>query len=54
MGYEEKNMISDDTKSTLKYLLISILVVVLVPALFLLVIRECIWLVDILGLEPIR
>lgn len=54
MGYEEKNMISDDTKSTLKYLLISILVVVLVPALFLCVIRECIWLVDILGLGPIR
>ena len=46
-------MISDDTKSTLKYLLISILVVALIPALFLCVVKECVWLVEILGLGPI-
>jgi hypothetical protein len=54
MGYEEQNMISDDTKSTLKKLLISILSLVLIPALFLCLVKECVWLVEILGLEPIR
>jgi hypothetical protein len=54
MGYEEKNMISDDTKSTLKKLLIAILSLVLIPALFLCVVKECVWLVEILELEPIR
>jgi len=54
MGYEEKNMISDDTKSTLKKLLIAILSLVLIPALFLCLVKECVWLVGILGLAPIR
>jgi hypothetical protein len=52
MGYEEKNMISDDTKSTLKQLLIAILSLVLVPTLFLLVIKYLIWLALFLGMGP--
>lgn len=44
--------ISDDTKSNLRFLLISILAIVLLPALFLCVVKECMWLADILGLGP--
>lgn len=40
--------ISNDTKSNLICLLICILEIVLLPALFLCVVKECMWLADIL------
>tara|TARA_R110000868_G_scaffold15067_4_gene69163 strand:+ start:664 stop:828 length:165 start_codon:yes stop_codon:yes gene_type:complete len=52
MGYEEKNMISDNTKSNLTHLLIMILALVLVPTVFLFVIKYVDWLIGILELRP--
>jgi mannose/fructose/N-acetylgalactosamine-specific phosphotransferase system component IID len=52
VGYEEKNMISDDTKSTLNQLMTMLLGLVLVPAVFLLVIKWMVWLWLFLGLGP--
>ena len=46
--------ISNNTKSTLKQLLIAILSLVLIPTVFLFVIKYVDWLIGILGLAPIR
>jgi hypothetical protein len=55
VGYEEKNeknMISDDTKTILKQLLMTTLALVLIPTVFLFVVKYVDWLIGILELRP--
>ena len=52
MGYEEKNMISDDTKTILNQLLMTTLALVLIPTVFLFVVKYVDWLIGILELRP--